>query len=160
MKLPKSYIKKYGISKQAWKEYKASLKKPKKSKRRTIKKKVIRVKRAITKRRSMPRKKKKYRRKNRLAIAPTIGVLSSFAKTAPSGRTLIQDLMKGDIEGLMYDGREIFTGIDAQGGFHWDWLMTTYAPMFFGVIAHRIANALGVNRYMRQIPLLGNYVQV
>lgn len=160
MKLPKSYIKKYGISKTAWSKYKSSLKKPK---RRTTKKKVIRVSRPKTKRKTMAkrrRKKKTYRRRNRLAIAPTIGALSSIAKTAPSGRTIIQDVMKGDIEGLMYDAREIFTGIDAQGGFHWDWVATTYLPMVAGVVAHRLANAIGVNTYMRQIPFIGKYVQI
>lgn len=155
MKLPKSYIKKYGITKEAWRKYKASL-----GKRKTTKKKVIRVKKTKTKRRSMPRKKKRYRRSRRLALAPTIGALSSLAQTAPSGRTIISDLMKGDFEGLLYDAREVFTGIDSNGAFHWDWIAKTYIPPIAGVFVHRAMNALGVNRYLGKVPLIGKYVSI
>lgn len=160
MKLPKSYIKKYGISKEAWREYKKSLK------RKTPKKKVIRVERSTTRRKPMARRrryrrKRKYTRSKKIPIAPTAGLIFSILSPAPgTGNTLIQSVQSGDFAQFAYDAREKFTGIDNEGKFRFDWLISTYAPIFAGILVHKIMGALGANRYFSNIPLIGKYLSI
>jgi hypothetical protein len=50
----------------------------------------------------------------------------------------------------------IFTGIGADGQFHADQIMRTYAPMAAGVVIHKMAGRFGLNGALgrAKVPLL------
>lgn len=76
-------------------------------------------------------------------ILPVIaGASSPFVKKLPSGRRMAmsgQHYMNnwGD---LLYDLKELFTGMDDNGKFHGDWLISTYLPVFTGIGASRLVD--------------------
>ncbi len=69
-----------------------------------------------------------------IKIAPVIaGAASPWIKRAPTGRTLVQDIKSGNIDNFLYDAKEIFTGVDANGRVQMNWLTGTYLPVFIGL---------------------------
>lgn len=136
--LPRSIIKKYGISKKAWDVYRG-----RKGKKRTSK-----SRRSSNPKRSVKRTARRKRRRRAsmtLPVAPLIGFAAPFAMTNPSGRTIIGDAMKGNYEDLLYDARERFTGIDANGKFHGEWVVATYLPMILGGLIHKYVGGSPIN---------------
>jgi len=109
----------------------------------------------------MARKKKRRRTRDKRASALTIGAfLTSVFKPSGRGKSVYQDLMQQDWAGVAYDGREVYLGIDENGNFHLDWVLTTYVPMLIGYAASRLATKFGVNRELKKIPYLGKYVKL
>jgi len=86
-----------------------------------------------------------------------MAVIGILASPAPSGRSLIQDAMEGDFEGLLYDAREKFAGIDNQGKFHFEWLAQTYTPIIIGGLVSKFAGKF-INPHLRKVPLIGKYI--
>lgn len=109
----------------------------------------------------MTRRKKRYtrrRKKNqRIPLAATIAAISTFTTPCPSGRTILQDAMEGNIENALYDAREKFAGIDMNGKFRPEWLMNTYIPIIAGGLVSKFAGRL-VNKYFDKIPFIGKYI--
>lgn len=107
----------------------------------------------------MRRSKKRRRRKKsqRIPLAATIAVISQFTTPNPSGRTILQDAMEGNIENLLYDARERFAGIDNTGTFRPEWLIHTYTPMIIGGLVSKFVGRY-VNKYFDKIPMIGKYL--
>ncbi len=101
-------------------------------------------------------KKKGGHRGFTLPVAPIAGAIGAFATQAPSGRSLVSDLSSGNYSGFLYDAKELFTGVDANGKFRADWLMKTYAPLAIGLAVHIAASKLGLNRLLgrAKVPVL------
>lgn len=134
--LPKSYIKKYGISKKAWKEYRKS---KSKGRRKTNPKKV----------RNLPRRRYTRRRRRRnprtIAIAPVLGLVGGLQDP-------IQRAVGGDYMGALHEARNIITGFDEFGGWNPQWMAKFWGPVLGGVLMHKVANMLGVNRQFAKLP--------
>jgi len=150
--LPKSYIKKYGITKKAWKKYRKAQSTTKKSRAKHIStsKPKRRVGRTVARKKSRKtRRKPRYR----IPIAASIGMLSPFIIPAPSKRTLIGDLASGNLDNLGYDAREIFTGVGSEGKFRLRWIGKTYGLMIGLTAISMLASKLGLNRWSRGLPV-------
>jgi len=134
--LPKSIIKKYGISKKAWSVYRG--KKTRKSNPRP--KKARKVKRRMARRR-------KTRRSRSLTIplATVSGALAMLGSPNPSGSSIIENAMAGDINGLMYNLRERFTCVDNTGAFRFDWIIPHYGPLIFGALISKFVGGSPLN---------------
>lgn len=134
--LPKSYIKKYGITKKAWKEYRASLKKSKTTKKKTTTKK--KAKRVAS-------KKKRAKSKPTAPMAVLIGLGAGLVEP-------IQNAMKGDYQAA---GRQLsmnYTGVDpinADRGIQFEQLKKGLLPLVAGALVHKfVGGTLGVNRVL------------
>jgi hypothetical protein len=62
--------------------------------------------------------------------------------------------------GQKYTGYSFFPQLSNTTGWHPEFMIGTYGGLIAGVIGHMIANKLGVNRYMKRIPLVGKWVQL
>lgn len=109
----------------------------------------------------MPRRKKKRRKRDKRASALTIGAfLTSVFKPSGRGKSVYMDIVEQDWAGLAYDGREVYLGIDENGHFHLDWVLTTYLPMIVGYFASKMATKFGLNRELKKLPWIGKYVKL
>lgn len=70
-----------------------------------------------------------------LAIALPVGMAGAQA-------------MKYVMAGNYTSAQHVFTGIQANGGFDQGRFMMTYLPIVAGVLVHKGASRLGVNRYI------------
>ena len=78
-----------------------------------------------------------------IKVLPVLaGAAAPFIKTTPTGRNLVKDVMDGRIDNFLYDSREVFTGVDANGVFHGDWVAGTYAPVVVGLVVSKIVEEL------------------
>jgi len=142
--LPKSIIKKYGISKKAWavfrgqKSSKSSNPRPKKA--RKVKK--------VARRRSYSRKRRRSSRKMTIPMGLVSGGLAMVGSANPSGKSIIQDAMEGNINMLLYDLRERFACIDMHGQFRPEWLIPHYGPLIVGALISKFVGGapLNINR--------------
>ena len=76
-------------------------------------------------------------------IAPVmVGAAAPWIKKAPTGRTLLQDIQEGNLDHFLYDGREIFTGIDLYGKFQMNWVTGTYLPVFIGLGVSKVISEM------------------
>lgn len=101
--------------------------------------------------------KKKHRKLSfKIPLAATAGLISPFISKAPSGHTIIERLYGGDVEGALYDFKEKFSGIDANGQWHPNWVVETYLPMAVGAMISKFVGGrpLNLNRMIRQIPFI------
>ena len=136
--LPKSYIKRYGISKKAWREYRKSKRAP--SRRTGVKKKVRTLTRKYT-------RKRRRRAPRTIPVLPIVGVIGGVVD--PISRALA-----GDYTGAAHELIQTSTGIDILGGTGWhpDWMVKFWGPVIAGAIGHKIANMVGVNRVFSRLP--------
>lgn len=103
------------------------------------------------------RKKRRRTKSKRIPLAATIAAISTFTTPCPSGRSLLQDAMEGNIDNLMYDAREKFAGIDNEGKFRPEWVIQTYTPIIVGGLVSKFAGKW-VNKYFNKIPFIGKYL--
>lgn len=106
--------------------------------------------------RKTARRKRGRRRNFKIPIATVAGFLGGALRKAPSGRSLVDDLMQGNLNNAVLDAREIFAGIDSQGKFHWDWVTTTYTPMIVGALVSKFVGGppLNLNRKLAKVPFI------
>jgi len=136
--LPASIIKKYGVTKKAWRIYRQ--KHPKTNKRRRSN--PSKVKRVARRRRYT---RKRRRRKRTIPIVPIIGVAAGAAEP-------IRRAVAGDFMGALGELRNTVTGFDEYGNFNPQWLMTFWGPTIGGILFHKVANMLGINRIFNNLP--------
>lgn len=86
----------------------------------------------------------------KVPILMIAGVGGAFTAKTPTGRTLIKDIQDGNIENFIYDAKEIFLGIDANGKFQPDFARRGIVPLVAGVVGHILASKLGINRALSQ----------
>jgi len=104
------------------------------------------------------KKRRSYKRKPSLAI--TAGVVASLLSA--NRNNAFGQIMSGDVMGGLQNlAREIvvnYTGYDyVARGWNFGRLIEGYVPIITGVVAHKLASALGVNRYFSKIPIIGKY---
>ena len=112
-----------------------------------------------TKWRTRFRQRVRRHRDKRIPIVPVIAVASTFFTPCPSGRNIADDIMKGDLGGVMYDAREKFVGIDNAGKFRPEWLVGTYLPIVAAVLVSKFAGKF-VNPSIAKIPFVGKYIKL
>lgn len=135
--LPKAIAKKYGISKKAWAVYRGK-KKKKSSNPRPIK--ARKVKRKLAR-----RKRKRRSRKMTIPLALVGGVSSMFLAPNPSGRSIAEDALNGDINALLYDFRERFACVNNMGNFEVGWILPHYGPVIMGALISKFIGGSPIN---------------
>jgi hypothetical protein len=149
--LPKSIIKKYGISKKAWAVYRGkntSNPRPSKTARKV--------------RRSMARRYSRRRGRRRgsmtIPMATVAGIGAMLGSANPSGTSIIDSVMSGDINRLLYDARERFACVDMYGRFRPDWVLPHWGPLIFGALISKFVGGspLNINKKLaaHRIPFL------
>ena len=155
--LPASYIKKYGVSKRAWSEYR------KVHKRGTTKRKVRRVK-TVAKRRYVRRRVTRRRRpKRKISIIGSIGAVGSVFAPA-EGRTSMGEWIRqwlsgerpiGQGEDMMHFANDTlaqYTGIDTRQNFprfSIPWGLVTIVATQLG---SRLIAKTGANKVFNNLP--------
>jgi hypothetical protein len=110
----------------------------------------------------MARKKKRRRRKKSKQVSglTILGFASNIFKTAYAGSSMYQDIQAGDMQKFVYNAREVFLGIDANGKFQLSWFIDTWSRPLIGFIASKIADKVGLNRQMKRLPFIGKYLKL
>jgi hypothetical protein len=93
-------------------------------------------------------------------MLPLAGLGAMVATPGFRGVSIVDDVMKGDFNGAMYDARERFLCVDNTGKFQVGWVLPNYAPLIFGVIGHMVAQKVGINKYFDRIPVVGKYLSL
>lgn len=144
--LPASYIKKWGVSKRAWREYRK--KNPKTNKRRSS---TTRKVKRVARRRRYTRKRR--RRKRTIAILPLGGAVAGIFIPDEGGNSVWSSIVEERRPDLAFK-RLInqYTGFWVDDG-SWDisrakGLIAAVA----GIGAHKVLNMLGVNRAFANLP--------
>jgi len=160
--LPKSIIKKYGISKRAWEVY------------RGLKRKVNKATTTVKSRgkSKMGRKRRARRRRGRpkrkLSIIGTTGAIGSLF--VPQGRsgamsmgqwwlewaTKKRQFRNEDVQAMLYDGVAQYTGYHPNYGWGIPWATVT---LIGSGIAAKAANRFA-GRYVSDIPFIGKYIKL
>jgi hypothetical protein len=89
-----------------------------------------------------------------------LGLAQNLVRTAPSGNSIIGDITSGNFSNVLYDMREVFLGIDANGQFHFDWVASAYVPVVVGFLGSKIMTTIGVNKAMKRVPLIGKRIKL
>jgi hypothetical protein len=67
--------------------------------------------------------------------------------------------MEGNFDGALYQAREKFLAIDADGKFHPNVLLQNWAPAIIGA-GISVVGGRFLNRYIRRVPLIGKYISL
>lgn len=150
--LPKKYIKKYGISKRAWREYRKTHG-SRKTNKSTTRKSTSRSGRATGKR---------TKRKISLLMAGAgISYLANAVGTNLPAK--IERIQQGDIVGgLQWIGKDIVmytTGFNPVDG-SWDFVnfMRGGGTLLTAAILKKVFSRIGLGRYIGQIPVIGKWI--
>ena len=106
--------------------------------------------------RKTAKKRRRRKRSMKIPLATVAGIIAGICRRAPSGRTIPQDIIKGDIDAALYDAKEIFTGFDLYGKFRPEWLVETYGPMIVGALISKFVGGwpINLNRKLKDIPFI------
>lgn len=139
--LPKSIIKKYGISKKAWAVYRGQ--------RGTSKRKS-----SVKKVRKMARRRRRYTRRRRRRRPKTIPIIPVLATLGPAIITAKNAWDSGwGVEGVVDNLIQIYTGYSpVNKTFNMERLNHGLVPALVGAAAHKLLNMLGVNRTFANLP--------
>lgn len=163
--LPKSYIKKYGISKRAWREYRKAvpkrgtgLKTGRAGKRRRGKPRTEAQRRArhnpkkvkrVARRRSYSRKRRRRGVKT-IPILPLVGLAAGLWEPVTN---IVNDPSPETIKQSLNHMVTIYSGFNAiDGEFQPQMLLKGLAPLVGGILAHKIVTSLGGNRAFANLP--------
>jgi hypothetical protein len=91
------------------------------------------------------RKRSRRKRGITLPLATIIPVAAAFAKPSPRGDSVLNDLLEGRVNDALYDAREVFAGVDANGKFRPEWLVSTYGPMIVGAMISKFVGGSPLN---------------
>lgn len=135
--LPRSFIKRYGVTKKAWREYRKTLK----SRRTTSDKRG----RKLTRRRT---RRKTRRKKRTIPLIPILSVAGPIVYEAKRA----WDAGWG-VEGVIDNISQIYTGFSfVNQTFDINRLKNGLVPALVGIAAHKALNMLGVNRMFNNLP--------
>lgn len=142
--LPASIIKKYGVTKRGWREYRK--KHPKTNKRRSpTTRKVKRVARRVRRHYRRYRARRR-RRKKTIAMLPIVGIIGGVQEP-------IRRAIQGDWQGAVTELIQTSTGISTvDGTWHPEWLTTFWAPVIAGALGHKVASLMGINKTFANLP--------
>lgn len=130
------------------------------------------VKKSKPKRRWFSRKKSRRRKTSRAfplsmapsAIVPIAAILGGGGSGQYSHTGLIKAFQSGDLQKMMTEMKNIVPYEII--GYGWDGKWDMSIPLrnggliLGGLITHKLANASGINKYMRKIPIIGKYVNL
>jgi len=139
--LPKSIIKKYGISKKAWEVFRGKKSKgsnPRPKKARKVKRKVA--------------KRKRSRRRGGMTIplAPIIGLgIGIFTKRPAWGKSAFEHAIAGEFDWAMESLKQSYLGIRPDGKFDITLMSHGLLPLAIG---------LGVHKFIGGSPLNANRI--
>jgi len=136
--LPKSIIKKYGITKKAWQVFRGGKSKSRGNPRRSSPRPKTRAK-PKRRRTYLARKKSSRSRKITIPLAPIIGIVA-----APGISKAIPRFLAGDVEGGLNYLKEV-VGIWPDGTFHMGTLMDNVTPMVAGLLIHKFVGGAPLN---------------
>lgn len=151
--LPKAIIKKYGISKKAWRVYRRQKSTTPRSRSRSPTSRRTGVRNLVRRRRY---RRKRTRRKRTIPILPIVGAGAGFfipAATSGGGHSPVTALTQARdpnwaVEALI----ENYTGYNIHTG-SWDIQNARgLIPAVVGGVAHKLLNMLGVNRSFANLP--------
>ncbi len=152
--LPKSIIKKYGVTKKAWAVYRGLKSKRKVYKRKRKSNPRGRIK--VARRRRYYPRRRRSRRSKKIPLAPTMGLIGTIFSArhpwAAAGDTMMSKALRGDLQGAAADLPFAFSGVDPDGKFHMDRVIATWLPTIAGVAIHMIAAKTGLNRALARVP--------
>jgi len=145
--LPKSIIKKYGISKKAWAVYRG-----KKSKGSNPRPKKARKVKKVAKRK-YSRKRSRRRGGMTIPLAPLAGLAAGLGSGSSwsGGASVISRLMEGNIADAAKIACYHYTGVDPYTGqFSIDGLKTGVLPLVAGALVHKFVGGspLNINRML------------
>lgn len=150
--LPKKYIKKYGVSKAAWAAYRKDHK-PKKRNPSPVKIK--------GKGRSMSKRKSS---KKRLPVFASAGVVIYGYNAAKNSilQPTYTTQQKFDYGITNLTGVRVGSATPAGAGIAWDTALftNTWLPPAAGVAGSVLADKFKVNKYVRRIPYIGDYLKL
>lgn len=115
---------------------------------RKLRKRTSRTRKANpTRRRGVRRmaRRKTKRRQRTIAVAPLLGLVGGLQDP-------IQRAVAGDFMGALHESRNIITGFDEFGGWNPQWMAKFWGPVIGGVLMHKVANFIGVNRQFAKLP--------
>lgn len=144
--LPKSIIKKYGITKKAWRVYRGR----KKSSSR-VKKYTKTSKKTTRRRKKLAKKNKRGPRKFTIPLAPVIGLLAGVVPA-------VGPALDGDYEGAMNKLKFNYLGLSHDNQFRPEGLLAGLVPLIVGALVHKFVGGapLNVNRMLAaaNVPVL------
>jgi len=84
------------------------------------------------------------------------GLLGSLSVKGASGTSIIDAVLSGDIDSMMYQAREKLAGVDANGNLHFEWLAQTYTPLIAGALISKFVGGqpLNLNQKLKDIPFI------
>lgn len=104
----------------------------------------------ILRKRKLAKKKERKARSFTLPLAPIVGLGAGLSVP-------IQDLMAGNYKGAIEGATRNYTGYDPVSG-QWNasYLWNGAVPLLIGILVHKIASKLGVNRVLGQagVPII------
>lgn len=161
-RLPKSIIQKYGITKKAWSVYRGT-----KRSRNPLR----RVKRTLAKRRVRRSFRSRFQRSRKshtfpLTMLPAVAVPLTRIIAGDGAHLMgIANAVKTGDMGIVakeagYSVAYELIGMDYNGQWDFGIIGRNLGLIIGGMVAHKLANKSGINAYMRNIPVLGNYVSI
>jgi hypothetical protein len=165
--LPKSIIKKYGVTKRAWKVFRGS-----RSKRKGGKLAMAgRRRRARFPRARAAYRRGKWRSQSKaipiLPVAAAFGTILAPAVFGGGGYTgALGKFQSEGIQGAVREFTDILaiqtTGYKPSDGSNWglDKPTATWATIVGALVGHFLANKFGINRSIHKIPIFGKYISL
>jgi len=162
-RLPKSIIKKYGITKKAWRVFRSRKRSTTRASPKSKPKK---------RRRNLARKRKRRRTRTRDKRIPILvtgaGAVKSlvepiFGNDSWSGAKAFAEA--GDIEGAVKEflgcNLHNFTGYRiTDGQFDFQKPLQTYTLLITAWVGSKLATKFGVNRALKRVPFVGKYIKL
>jgi hypothetical protein len=100
----------------------------------------------------------------KISLAVTAGVLGGLWNSkhpwAQEGDTTGYKILNGNWKGALIDMPGILTGVDYNGKFDLATVIRTYAPMAVGIIVHKVAGKVGLNRQVQRLPFVGKKIEI
>ena len=91
-------------------------------------------------------KKRKRRRPKTIPILPIVGLVGGAIEP-------IKRIVTGDFEGGLKELAQITTGVSLDdGSWNPEWMKKFWVPVIVGIIGHKVANMLGINRVFSRLP--------
>lgn len=144
--LPRSIVKKYGVTKKAWQVYRGT------KNRKVNKSRSTKIKRVKKMARRSYRKKRRKRRTRTIPLAPTIGFFGPLLSAKYGGRGIIEHVMNGNFKDAAKDACVLTTGYDPVSQRFDITQASALHGLLIGIGVHKAVQMLGGNRIFSNLP--------
>lgn len=102
------------------------------------------------------RKRRNSKRNFKIPLATVAGLMGTLSVKGAAGASILDSIMAGKIDDVMYNMREKLAGVDANGKFHLDWVAQGWGPFIVGILISKFVGGspLNLNQKLRQIPFI------